>query len=1512
MSAAAHAVRPPRRHVRPPTLRAGALAVAMLFSTAARGGPAGPVVASGQVQVSRPNAQTTVITQGSPKAILNWNSFDVAAGELVDFRQPSAASVILNRVGGGQASTIAGRISANGQVFLVNPEGVLFGSGARVDVGSLVASTLAITDQDFLAGRYVFEGGSPYYSSVVNQGSLSAAERGTVALLGGQVRNDGTITARLGTIGLAGGGKVTLDFAGDGLTRITVGADAFNALVANGGALIADGGDIVMSIAAANAFSSAVLQNTGVVRARSLVERNGRILLDGGSLGAVEVGGTLDASAPVAFIDPAPLNGGKIQINGGDVRVGEGASIDASGDSGGVVRVGGPATRYDTLTDAFRGGGYAQTITIDAGAVINVEATRVPPPPPPAETPYDYRPGNGGSIALGSRQNAAVFGTLRANGRDGGAGGTIIVASGAIDVEGLHNQADPLYRGNLVLRQANFDVDANLAGLISASLANGTSVTLDATPPASPLTGTPESGGNINVGSSIGSNGGYANLTLAAAQDIVIAPSVSIAASGYAPMNVDLNANSGNGGDGGSIYLAPGSGIFSNGGNVRLFGQSDPFNGAARGNSNRQADGVRIDNATIDTRLGNPVDYPWTNGSIAIAGAGAAGYGSGVAIRNSEGASIVANDSVQIRSDGGGTVVQLYGGQIAARTGDLRIQAVDGGGAQVTLSDGAVMRAGGAIDINASRGQGSFGEGGMASAVDLQLFDAVVESGGTLRISGSAGEGNGIGGRMFRSRIAAGSGNLVLSGSAGAGGTGVAIKMADSTISATNGDLRIVGTGNLDGIAGVVIGSDFDDENGGIVSGASGSGGVVTDSTARLLASGGNLIVSGTASPSLLYDGEVAVGTRLTGLSLQAVDGAVRLDGLVGVAGAGGVPAREGLWLRDSIVATSGSNPGAISLRGVTAASAPGLRLDGVSAGGAGQRGDIVLGAGNGGGAPMLGYRSESVFANAVQTSGAVNVRAEDLGSGVNGAAADVAITVSDSATGASGLVISPAALGIGGAGPARLVIGSAEHRGAISYSLGRTWSGDLTLQNGGAGSAGIDIAGDLQASGALTLSSGGTVSQQGGTRIAAPSLLLNGTRPESNFQLMGPNNSTARFAAVFNVPKSLADAAHGDVNYTSSGDVSVTALQGIGFATPGFDYPAGQTISAAGGTVVAGDLLLRAGGRLTLQQDVRTIGSDITLVAGSMFDNSGGHALTPGADGNWRVFADTWRGEARGGLQPSRPVPNVYDCTYGASCGNLAGNHFIYREQPALTLQADPQSRMYGDANPVFTYTVTGLINGDLASDAASGAYSSPAGAASNAGSYAIDGSYTSPAGYALTANPGTLTVTRAPLAIGADDQRKVYGGADPRLTSSTSGLRNGDTLAQLGLAPVLNTATGKAAGAGLHPIGIEGVAGTTNYDISYHPGTLTVDRAQLLVTADDQRKVYGATDPTLSASYSGFQYDDSAAVVDGLRLQTAVGAAATAGNHPIAVAGGAAPNYGVTYRPGTVTVDNASLLDR
>jgi len=288
--------------------------------------PTGGNIVGGSGSISQDGSSLNV-QQNSDKLITDWNSFDIGAGNTVNFYQPGKDSVALNRVIGEDASAIYGNLNANGKVFLINPNGVLFGEGAAVNVGALVASTLSLSDQDFNDGNYQFQGDGNN-AAVINRGSITA-DGGAVALLGGQVSNHGIIQANQGTVALAAGDKITLDFAGDGLLNVTVDEGTLNALVENHQLVRANGGQVVMTASATDALLQTVVNNTGIIEAQTLDNQSGTIVLKGGfNGGTVNVAGTLDASAPDSG------DGGFIDTSGAHVKIAGGTQVTTKANNG--------------------------------------------------------------------------------------------------------------------------------------------------------------------------------------------------------------------------------------------------------------------------------------------------------------------------------------------------------------------------------------------------------------------------------------------------------------------------------------------------------------------------------------------------------------------------------------------------------------------------------------------------------------------------------------------------------------------------------------------------------------------------------------------------------------------------------------------------------------------------------------------------------------------------------------------------------------------------------------------------------------------------------------------------------------------------------------------------------------------------------------------------------------------------------------------------------------------------
>jgi filamentous hemagglutinin family protein len=311
----------PAQTIRQGLLVATALTLSAAFLVpAAVAGPEGGMVSAGAGDIARNGAVTTIV-QKTPNLAIDWSSFSTRPDESVVFQQPNSGSIALNRVLGTAPSELLGGLSANGQVFVLNPNGVLIGQGAQVTVGGFAASTLGLGNADFMAGRYSFASDGSA-GAVVNRGTITAADGGYAALLAPEVRNEGVVSARLGTALLAAGDKVTLNFDGGSLIAYSIDQGAARALAENRQLIQADGGRVILAARAADRLASAVVNNTGVIEARLLQDRGGRILLLGDmEAGETRVGGTLDASAPQAG------DGGFIETSAAHVRVADDARI---------------------------------------------------------------------------------------------------------------------------------------------------------------------------------------------------------------------------------------------------------------------------------------------------------------------------------------------------------------------------------------------------------------------------------------------------------------------------------------------------------------------------------------------------------------------------------------------------------------------------------------------------------------------------------------------------------------------------------------------------------------------------------------------------------------------------------------------------------------------------------------------------------------------------------------------------------------------------------------------------------------------------------------------------------------------------------------------------------------------------------------------------------------------------------------------------------------------------------
>lgn len=508
--------------------------------------PTGGTVTSGIGSISS-IGNTMSITQGSQNLFTQFDTFNIGASAAVKFLQPSTSAIAVGRVVGADPSQIFGQLSANGQLFLLNPNGIVFGRTAQVNVGGLVASSLKLSDQDILSGKFALNQGSGA-GAVRNFGEIIAREGGLVALVAPQVENQGTIRADGGQIALAAGDKVRLELGQGGLISVNVDGGVAQAQIDNSGSLLADGGKIWMTARqAGDLASNSGINQSGVVRANTMAERNGEIWIDGGPQGKLVLDGQT-----LAMGTGAGDKGGRISATAGDVTVK--GQVNASGGKGqGYIEIGGGFQGKNAKLN------NANTTTLASTARVNASATA---------------DGEGGTAVVWSEQRSNVAGAIEAKGAGAGKGGLVetssrglLNSSAIVDVSAASGK-----HGEWLLDPTTITI---AAGAPAATNATDGVNTVDATTISNAL----NTGANVTVMGTIGINieadisktaGAESSLTFTAPGNInlgTVSQSRQISATDAPNSGVTSSLNvTFNGGTGGNVTLY--GSISTNGGDV--------------------------------------------------------------------------------------------------------------------------------------------------------------------------------------------------------------------------------------------------------------------------------------------------------------------------------------------------------------------------------------------------------------------------------------------------------------------------------------------------------------------------------------------------------------------------------------------------------------------------------------------------------------------------------------------------------------------------------------------------------------------------------------------------------------------------------------------------------------------------------------------------------------------------------------------------------------------------------
>ncbi|WP_165847964.1 beta strand repeat-containing protein [Paraburkholderia lacunae] len=926
--------------------------------------PGGAKVVSGNVTVTQPNGQQLVVNQGSSSAIINWQSFSIGYGNNVTFVQPNASSVALNRVVGGSPSSIFGSLTATGKVFLVNPAGVLFAPGASVNTGSFVASTLGISDSDFLAGRYTFQNDGSA-GSIVNQGAVNARD-GAVVFIAPQIVNAGNVSAT-GGVALAAGDRVSMTLDAESPLSVSVDASALKASITHSGTIFS-GGPVLLSAQTRDSALDTVINSSGVIRARSISSNGEDIQLNGGAQGIVSISGTLDASGA-----GASGHGGNIAVSGDQLALAGTAKLDASGAvGGGTILVGGAAHGAGPLQNA-------STTTIEKGAVLDASA---------------MDQGNGGQVVVWSNDRTQFSGAIASRGgANGGNGGNAEISSkgafvvdGSVDLSALHGQrgtllldpfdlcivsTDPGTCGTLASGSGTYTAGANDSYVLTSTLvglSSTTNLVLQATNSiifmadlALNATTTPSSQGSISLeatnailmnGHSLSTDGGNISM-LAGAGGI----SLGNLSSGTGAISLGLtNASgtitqasgssiSGSGGltlSGGIVELSQGN-TYSGGTNVTdgtlvltgngaagaSTGAITVGSGAALNVQNILGNGVALNGGTLETTTGSGT----VNGQVTLNGSNTFSTGSNATLTVS-GAVIDGSSAGVLTVNGAGTVTLTRTNTFSGGT------TINGGTLAVTSIAGAST---GAITVDS----------GAALDVQNTLANAVTLNGGTLETTTGAGTVSGTVALSSSGTFATGSGaTLTVSGtvSGGAspnaltvGGPGTVVLSGGNTY--TGGTLVSGGTlqGNTQSLRGSITNNAslvFDQATNDTFSGTIGGTGAVTKQNTGTLTfdttqnyGGGTSVTGGTlaltgggmagtsaitvgSGAALDVQNTLANAVTLNGGTLETTTRTGTVSGTVALSNSGTFATGSGATLTVSGAVSGGASPDALTVSG--------------------------------------------------------------------------------------------------------------------------------------------------------------------------------------------------------------------------------------------------------------------------------------------------------------------------------------------------------------------------------------------------------------------------------------------------------------------------------------------------------------------------------------------------------------------------------------------------------------------
>ncbi|ALV04976.1 YDG domain-containing protein [Roseateles depolymerans] len=1436
--------------------------------------PTGATVAAGAATLTQ-NGNSLNVNQQTQKLVINWNSFDIGSAAGVHFSQPSSNAIALNRINSGVPTQVQGSLTANGNVWILNSAGVVFGKTAQVNVGGLVASSLNLSDSDFLSGHYTFTSNGQA-GAVTNAGQLQAG--GVVALVAPVVRNSGSIQGS--SVALAAGDQVTLDFSGDGLLGFTVDRSTLNALVENTGSL--QGSNVTLSARSASTAMATVVNNEGVIEATGLSTSGGRIVLDGGATGEVHVAGSLDASSATA-------QGGRITVTGQQITLDGGATLNASGATGGgTVLVGGGYQGKDSSLH------NATTVTADSSVKASASATDT---------------GNGGQVVFWSDDTTRFAGRIDvrggANGGDGGqaevSGKQSLSYSGVTDA-----RADKGNTGELLLDPATVTITAgagtgDITGStvyvsdLEAQLAN---VTLQAT-------------GNINF-ANLALNGGDGRLSMA--------------------NNVSLRLEAGTTGNG-SITFANAQNT------VEVFGTGSIY---LQAGSTGTGYLTNIANLIAWGTGTNPGTLP--THSVTAVGSGTPGAGS-VTLYGADGVTVGGS----VTTHGG--YVRIWADSDNASGGGLTLSApvtTNGGNLYLSAGTGDIV-----LDSSMTLGAGRlFFKADGSYTTGVRVLSGVLSASGDVAVDTpftmNAGASILTDGIITLSSIVnlnTGTGVLTLRGSAidFTGATlnnlstaSIRLEPANANTSMVLGDntgfasvsqlsllqgIKNLTIGREDGTGTITLANNFSFAANGALELVNKnidiSAGTLTNTAGNIILSGDNINVArtvtangGAGSVTLRQEGagtDLHLGTTLASSSTSAVNAATLI---VGRADGGDV-------IFDGDITTNASSVHVIAggkVEGINGGvSAANLAV--TAAGGAtltSSTFDFTTLALNVGGNTLVQTGSSSWGLGTVDgvngltisttTPTTVNLVAQNsmgLNAGIQLGGGDSTLNLKALSFDAGTATVSGQALAtvsFDTVNPSQtLTVGGATSM--LSQTSLSKFNGSQDIVIGSAGRT-------LSAEGALAATVGHELTLVGDTmtlpyaitantgslrlNVLNGGLSLNAPLTAGNTVILQTAGGDINGSAVVTASKLAIEAGTGDVSLSGMQQVSTLAAQAGSLALVNGKSLTVGTADGVNGITVDKTVDVRLSGAtsdLTLAQAVHATNSGnettgILLASGRNFTNNAGAAALQSDAGRWLVYSTTPTADVRGGLSPDF---KQYQATT-ASTVLGTGNGLLYTVAPTVTVSLVGTTSKVYDGTTAATlgagnYTISGVIDGDTVTYSVAGAGVYGNKNVGTAKSVSVDGVSMTGAsnggtvvyGYTLgsttaTGNIGTITPRSISAATGSV-QDKVYDGTTTGTlgTVSLSGVLAGDVVGVSGSGSATfadkNAGTGKAVTiSGLSLSGTD--AGNYAFDTS---ATASITpKAIGAATGSVNSKVYdGTTAATLgTVSLSGVVAGDSVSV--------------------------------------------------